>query len=73
MTSIHLTTFIDRYDNIVLLFNPRKDFWDAHFETIEGEILSLSKIGEGTIKLLRLNNVDLVVLRKLLSEIGRYP
>jgi len=68
-----LTTFIGRYDNIVLLFNPRKDRWDAHFETIEGEILPLSEVGIATIKLLQLNNVDLIILRKILSQIGRYP
>ena len=68
-----LVTFIDSYDNIVLLYNPRKHNWNEHFETNRGEILAKTNIGKATIKLLKMNDVDLMILRTMLSEIGRYP
>ena len=68
-----LTTYLLESNRIVMLFNPRKDDWEEHFAVVEGEILALSEVATGTIKLLQLNNIDLVILRKILSEIGRYP
>ena len=59
-----MVTFIDNYNNIIRLFNPRVDKWGEHFE---------SKIGKATIKLLKMNDVDLIILRGLLSDLGRYP
>lgn len=68
-----MVTFIDDYNDVVRLFNPRIDDWKEHFESIAGEIYSESKIGKATIKLLKMNDVDLIILRGLLSELGRYP
>ncbi len=68
-----LTTFIDTYDNIVPLFHPRKDSWEEHFKVDFGEILPLSDIGKATIKLLQMNDVDMIILRRVLYESGRYP
>ncbi len=68
-----LSTFVDTYNNLVPLFHPRIHFWDEHFTIDFGEILPLSDIGKGTIKLLQMNNVDLIILRRILAESGRYP
>jgi hypothetical protein len=68
-----LTTILDDYDDIVRLFNPRIHDWVAHFQAIDGEIVSLTRIGQATIKLLRFNQADLVILRQLLTQAGRYP
>lgn len=68
-----MVTFIDDYSDVVRLFNPRIDDWTKHFESMAGEIYSESKIGKATIKLLKMNDVDLIILRGLLSELGRYP
>lgn len=68
-----LTTFLDAYDDIVGLFNPRKHSWADHFEADDGQITSKSRIGRATIKVLRFNEPDLVILRQLLSQAGRYP
>ncbi len=68
-----LTTFVADYNNIVPLFNPRKHIWFEHFEADRGGITPLTSIGEGTVKLLRLNDVDFMILRKILSELGRWP
>ena len=67
-------TFIDDNDeHLVRLFNPRKDVWAEHFEIYEGAILSKSKIGEATIKILDFNEVERIIFRKELLAAGYYP
>jgi len=68
-----LTTFLDDYEDIVPLFNPRRHQWADHFNAVKGEILPLTRMGEATIKLLRFNQPDLLILRQLLTQSGRYP
>lgn len=58
-------------DELVRLFNPRKDVWDEYFEVIESEIFfPLSSIGEVTISMLSFNQTERVIFRKSLTEIG---
>jgi hypothetical protein len=68
-----LSTFVDMYSNIVPLFHPRIHHWEEHFSIDFGEIIPLSDIGKGTIKLLQMNDVDLIILRRVLAASGRYP
>ncbi len=68
-----LTTFLGSYRNIVPLFNPREEDWFVHFKAEKGEVIPKTKIGEATVKLLRLNDPERVIIRKLLQEIGLYP
>jgi HNH endonuclease len=61
-------------DELVRLFNPRKDVWSEHFEVIKSGILSpLSSIGEVTINTLSFNQLERVIFRKSLIEIGVIP
>ena len=58
-------------DELVRLFNPRKDFWNEHFEVKEsGNVSALSSIGEVTINMLSFNQIERVIFRKSLIEIG---
>ena len=68
-----LTTFLTSYDDIATLFNPRTQRWQDHFYTVEGEILAITRTGQATIKLLRLNQPDRLIIRRLLAQAGRYP
>lgn len=68
-----LTTFLDSYENIVAIFNPRKQSWTDHFKIEEGEILPRSDIGRATIKLLKLNEPERLIHRKILMQSGSYP
>lgn len=68
-----LATFLNHYDDLVPLFNPRKHDWAEHFEAVNGEIIPLTRIGQATTKLFRVNEPDLLILRSLLTEVGRYP
>jgi len=49
------------------LFNPREDVWAEHFEIASGLIYPKSLIGEATIKVLNLNEIDRVIERNILS------
>lgn len=68
-----LTTFLDDYDDIVVLFNPRKHEWTEHFTVQNGQFIAKTRIGQATIKLLHVNQPDLIILRQLLTQAGRYP
>jgi hypothetical protein len=68
-----LTTFLDSYDDIVLLFNPRKHIWSEHFEAIDGEIVAKSRIGQASIKIFKFNEPDMLILRRTLNQAGLYP
>jgi hypothetical protein len=57
---------------VVRLFNPRIDTWAEHFKVEEGEIEPKSKVGEASIKIFRFNEPDRVILRQLLTRVGRY-
>ncbi len=61
-----LATFIDEYENLVPLFNPRKQLWQEHFYIENGLVLDKTLVGKATIKLLKMNDVDLIILRQLL-------
>jgi HNH endonuclease len=66
-------TLLNDFNDIVRLFNPRIDHWFDHFEAINGEILAQTRIGEASIKIFRFNQPDLLIIRRLLTQAGRYP
>lgn len=68
-----IATYDPATDTIIPLYNPRKQIWKEHFSTSDGLIEGVSITGISTIKLLKLNDIDLVILRKLLSDVKRYP
>ena len=60
-------------DELVPLFNPRADSWDAHFRW-EGPVLTgKTAVGRATITLLRINDATRIVQRRLLMAAGLYP
>lgn len=60
-------------DSFIRFFNPRKDFWIDHFEISGNIILPKSKIGEGTVKILDLNNQERLIERQTLLESDYFP
>jgi HNH endonuclease len=69
-----IATFLDEEsEEIVRLFNPRKDMWDDHFIAVAGEILAKTAIGDATNRLLELNQPERLILRRELAEAGLYP
>ncbi len=68
-----MTTFLDNYQDVVSLFNPRFDVWHDHFQCVDGEIIAKTRVGRASVKLLRLNEPDRLILRQFLAQLGRYP
>mgnify|MGYP001213439564 CR=1 FL=1 len=59
-----------REQDVVRLFNPRRDSWDDHFEMNDGVITPRTRIGETTIAVLRLNDEKRVEARRTLIKQG---
>lgn len=58
-------------DALIRLFNPRKDRWNQHFVMREsGLFVARTEIGQGTIKVLNLNDLNRVHARSVLIEAG---
>ncbi len=55
----------------VWLFNPRQQNWNDHFRVDDGTISGLSPEGRATARLLEMNIVEQVRLRRELKRIGR--
>jgi hypothetical protein len=58
---------------VVRLYNPRIDIWSEHFQLDGMFIRSRSNVGEGTIRLLGLNDRFRVAIRRALTVEGRFP
>lgn len=58
-------------DALIRLYNPRKDRWNQHFTLRpSGLIVARTEIGQGTIKVLNLNDLNRVQARSALIEAG---
>lgn len=68
-----LATILENEENLIRLFNPRKDDWFSHFRVENGLILSKTDIGEATVKLLKLNDINRILERLDLIEAGLFP
>lgn len=68
-----LTSLDPKTGELIGLFNPRIHAWSAHFELDGPRIVALSPIGRATERLLQLNQIDRLLLRKELMAAGRYP
>jgi hypothetical protein len=55
-------------NTFVRLFNPRGDIWSEHFEMESGAIYAKTPIGEATIKVLNLNEVERIIERNNLTS-----
>jgi hypothetical protein len=56
----------------VVLFNPRTQSWDQHFQLQGVLIVGLTEIGRATAKLLNMNSPDRVKLRRVLIARGEF-
>ena len=56
----------------IRLFNPRIDRWEDHFKLREGGITASTEIGVVTARLLRMNEYERVIERRLLQMLGEY-
>ena len=58
---------------LVRFYNPRTDIWHQHFQVnVNGEIISLTEVGEVTVFILGFSEPERVAERLGLIEIGHY-
>lgn len=61
--------------SVVSLFNPRTQIWEEHFvwdETLT-QILGLTPTGRATVKCLKMNRIESVNLRLVLTAFEKHP
>ena len=63
-----LATMLLPNKTLIGLFNPREHVWEEHFEIIDCVFYPKTLIGEATIKVLKLNDVDRIIERQLLDK-----
>lgn len=68
-----LGTYLDEEEIFTRFFNPRKDKWFDHFKTIEGVLYPQTDVGEATIRIFQMNNLDRVEIRQLFHDENLYP
>jgi hypothetical protein len=59
--------------NLVRFFNPRQDNWSEHFKLNGSTILSVTIIGEVTVRLFGFNDNSRILERQELMAENRYP
>ncbi len=60
-----LTSIDPETEEIVRLFNPRKDVWSEHFKIENGVFIGLTPNARATIRLLQINNSARIEERKV--------
>ena len=55
-------------DKIIRLFHPRRDIWTEHFFWIAARMKARTAIGQATISLLRINDPEVIAVRRALQE-----
>lgn len=58
---------------LVRFYNPRIDQWHEHFRLVGALFTPFSEMGEVTIRILKMNDPEHVLERKVLAQLGRYP
>lgn len=60
-------------EKFIRFYHPRKDKWSDHFKLHEHIFIPKTPIGEGTIKILQLNQENRLLERLALMEAGFFP
>jgi hypothetical protein len=58
---------------VVPLFNPRRDVWGDHFRLDGAQIVPVTAVGRVTEYVLKLNSDEHLIKRAALIRLGRYP
>lgn len=68
----NLTTIDPASGSIVALFHPRRDVWQGHFSLREARIYGITPTGRATARLLDMNALHRLQLRRELMRQGKF-
>jgi hypothetical protein len=68
----NLSAIDPKTKRIVLLFNPRTQAWQEHFEFHRVAIVGLTAVGRATARLLRMDSDDRLKVRSALRDAGEW-
>lgn len=68
-----IASFVNDPSEVVRFYNPRTDLWLDHFRVDGHLITGITDIGEVTIKILEINNLQRVLERKALILTSEFP
>ena|SRR5438105_2325101 len=60
-------------DNVVRLFDPRRQSWSRHFKWIGAVLIGRTQTGRATVAVLDINDPQRVELRQALMDEGEWP
>lgn len=63
---------LNNQNELIRFFNPRIDIWEEHFLLNEGLIIAKTEIGEATIKIFKMNDIERLIFRKQVIELGQF-
>ena len=69
----NLSSWLKESDEIVALFNPRRQKWSRHFHWDGPMLMGKTKSGQATIIALDLNNANRIAQRQWLIAAGEFP
>jgi hypothetical protein len=68
-----IASLVPGTSDLVRLYNPRTDRWNAHFRLIGAEIIGITPIGEATARILGLNEPERLQERVAMMREQLYP
>lgn len=66
-------SFDPETEDIAMLYNPRREKWDKHFQLVGARIVPLSATGRVTVFVLKLNDEMRIRTRRALIAAQKYP
>ena len=68
---------IARFDpltgDLVRLYHPRSAIWQTNFTWEDAHLLGLTAVGRTTVRVLAINEPDMIAVREVLMREGRFP
>lgn len=58
---------------VTVLFNPRTQQWQRHFQWREFTIVGKTAVGRATVAVLAMNHPDRMAIRRALQQVGSFP
>ena len=68
-----LGSILEPDGDLIRFFNPRADTWSDHFSLDGAVIRPLTPIGQVTVRIFKLNEIERLMEREAIRAVGQYP